>query len=161
MIKTRDFYLMKVYDTKGKCLGAINDIVIDFYKGKVEGFLISNLSIFSKKNFINKENIISFEDVMIVTKLEVYKGLSFNSIKYMDIIDSKNIMKGVLEDLIIDKKDLFIKGMVMSSGIIDTMFKGKEIILPSECILCDDFILYKGKEYIKLQTLPHNLGGRV
>ena len=70
-------------------------------------------------------------------------------------------MKGVLEDLIIDKETLSIKGMIMSSGIIDTMFKGKEIILASGCILCEKFILYKGKEYIKLKTLPHNLGGAV
>lgn len=49
----------------------------------------------------------------------------------------------------------------MSSGVIDTMFKGKEIILSSGCVLCEKFILYKGKEYIKLKTLPHNLGGKI
>ena len=79
----------------------------------------------------------------------------------MDIVDYRNVMKGVLEDLIIDKHSLVIKGMVMSSGLIDTMFKGKEIILSSGCILCEKFILYKGKEYIKLKTLPHNLGGSI
>ena len=122
MFKTRDFYLMKVYDTNGKYLGAISDIAIDFYEG-------------------------------------IVKGLTFNNIKFMDVVDNKNIMKGVLEDLIIDKGTFTIKGIIMSSGVIDTMFKGKEIILLSGCILCDNFILYKGKEYIKLKTLPHNLGG--
>lgn len=161
MLKTRDFYLMKVYDTNGKYLGAISDIAIDFYEGEVKGFIISSLSIFSKKNFVGKENIISLEDVLIVLKVETYKGLTFNNIKYMDIVDYRNIMKGVLEDLIIDKHSLMIKGMVMSSGLIDTMFKGKEIILSSGCILCEKFILYKGKEYIKLKTLPHNLGGSI
>lgn len=161
MFKTRDFYLMKVYDTNGKYLGAISDLAIDFYNGDIKGFIISSLSIFSKKNFVRKENIISLEDVLIVDSVENYKGLTFNNIKFIDIVDSKNIMKGVLEDLIIDKETLSIKGMIMSSGIIDTMFKGKEIILASGCILCEKFILYKGKEYIKLKTLPHNLGGAV
>lgn len=161
MFKTRDFYLMKVYDTNGKYLGAISDLAIDFYNGDIKGFIISSLSIFSKKNFVRKENIISLEDVLIVDSVENYKGLTFNNIKFIDIVDSKNIMKGVLEDLIIDKETLSIKGMIMSSGIIDTMFKGKEIILASGCILCEKFILYKGKEYIKLKTLPHNLGGVV
>ena len=161
MFKTRDFYLMKVYDTNGKYLGAISDLAIDFYNGDIKGFIISSLSIFSKKNFVRKENIISLEDVLIVDSVENYKGLTFNNIKFIDIVDSKNIMKGVLEDLIIDKETFSIKGMIMSSGIIDTMFKGKEIILASGCILCEKFILYKGKEYIKLKTLPHNLGGVV
>lgn len=161
MFKTRDFYLMKVYDTNGKYLGAISDLAIDFYNGDIKGFIISSLSIFSKKNFVRKESIISLEDVLIVDSVENYKGLTFNNIKFIDIVDSKNIMKGVLEDLIIDKETFSIKGMIMSSGIIDTMFKGKEIILASGCILCEKFILYKGKEYIKLKTLPHNLGGVV
>ncbi len=159
MLRTRDFYLIKVYDTNGKYLGAISDIAIDFYEGSVKGFVISSLSIFSKKNFVKKENIISLEDVLIVSCIESYKGLTFNNIKFMDIVDSKNIMKGVLEDLIIDKDEFTVKGMIMSSGVIDTMFKGKEIILSSGCVLCEKFILYKGKDYIKLKTLPHNLGG--
>lgn len=159
MFKTRDFYLMKVYDTNGKYLGAISDIAIDFYEGIIKGFIISSLSIFNKKNFVKKENIISLEDVLIVSSIENYKGLTFNNIKFMDVVDNKNIMKGVLEDLIIDKGTFTIKGIIMSSGVIDTMFKGKEIILLSGCVLGDNFILYKGKEYIKLKTLPHNLGG--
>lgn len=161
MFKTRDFYLMKVYNTNGKYLGAISDIAIDFYEGCIKGFIISSLSIFSKKNFVKKENIISLEDVIIVSCIESYRGLTFNNIKFMDVIDSKNIMKGVIEDLIIDKDTFMIKGMIMSSGVIDTMFKGKEIILSSGCILGEKFILYKGKEYIKLKTLPHNLGGKI
>ncbi|MBC5623846.1 PRC-barrel domain-containing protein [Clostridium sp. NSJ-49] len=159
MFKTRDFYLMKVYDTNGKYLGEISDIAIDFYEGSIIGFIISSLSIFSKKNFIKKESILSLEDVLIVSSIESYKGLTFNNIKFMDVIDNKNVMKGVLEDLIIDKDTFTVKGMIISSGVIDTMFKGKEIILSSGCVLCEKFILYKGKDYIRLKTLPHNLGG--
>ena len=96
MFKTRDFYLMKVYDTNGKYLGAISDLAIDFYNGNIKGFIISSLSIFSKKNFVRKESIISLEDVLIVDSVENYKGLTFNNIKFIDIVDSKNIMKGVL-----------------------------------------------------------------
>ena len=70
MFKTRDFYLMKVYDTNGKYLGAISDIAIDFYEGSIIGFIISSLSIFSKKNFIKKESILSLEDVLLVSSIE-------------------------------------------------------------------------------------------
>lgn len=159
MLKTRDFYLLKVYDIKGKYLGVIDDIAIDFYKGELKGFFISNFLLFSKKNYINKEDIISINEVVIVNSLTTYKGLSFKEIKDMDIIDNNNIIRGVLEDLIIEEKDLIIKGIVMSSGIFDKMLKGKEILLLKECVLAEDFILYNGKDTIRLQTMPHNIGG--
>lgn len=159
MLKTRDFYLMKVYDSKGKYLGIIKDISIDFYQAKICGFLISSFSLFNKKNYIPVEEILSIDKDMIVSKIDTFNGLLFNDIKYMDIIDNDNIMRGVLEDIVIDRNNYEIKGFVISSGIIDRMFKGKEIILPSNCILCEDFILYRGKECIKLKSLPHNLGG--
>lgn len=158
MLKTRDFYLVKIYDVKGKYLGVIDDIAIDFYKGEVLGFFISNFSLFSKKNYVDKKEIISINEVVIVNLATHYKGLSFKEIKDMDIVDSNNIMKGVLEDLIIEKNDLSIKGLIMSSGIFDKMLKGKEILLLNQCVLGEDFILYNGNGGIRLQTLPHNMG---
>ena len=158
MLKTRDFYLLKVYDIKGKYLGVIDDIAINFYRGEVIGFFISNFSLFSKKNFIDKKEIVSINEVVVVNSITRYNGLSFKSIKDMDIIDNNNNLRGVIEDLIIEKKDLSIKGIIMSSGIFDKMLKGKEILLLKECVLGEKFILYSGNEVIRLQTLPHNIG---
>lgn len=158
MLKTRDFYLTKVYDVKGKYLGVIDDIAIDFYKGEVIGFFVSNFSFFSKKNYIAKDEIVSINEVIMVNSISHYKGLSFKEIKDMDIMDKNNVMRGVLEDLIIERKDLSIKGLIMSSGIFDKMLKGKEILLLKECVLGENFILYLGNNAIRLQTLPHNIG---
>lgn len=158
MLKTRDFYLIKVYDLKGKNLGVIDDIAIDFCKGEIIGFFISNFSLFSKKNYVDKRQIVSINEVMIVNEITHYEGLSFKEIKDMDVVDNNNIMKGVIEDLIIEKKDLSIKGLIMSSGIFDKMLKGKEILLLKQCVLGEDFILYSGNNSIRLQTLPHNIG---
>ncbi|MGL5086907.1 MAG: PRC-barrel domain-containing protein [Clostridium sp.] len=158
MLKTRDFHLIKVYDVKGKYLGVVDDIAINFFKGEVIGFFISNFSLFSKKNYIAKEEIVSINEVIIVNSITRYKGLSFKEIKDMDIMDKNNVMRGVLEDLIIERKDLSIKGLIMSSGIFDKMLKGKEILLLKECMLGEDFILYVGNNSIRLQTLPHNIG---
>ena len=55
--------------------------------------------------------------------------MSFKSIKDMEIKDNKNIIKGVLEDLIIDKETLSIKGLIMSSGLFDRIIKGREIFI--------------------------------
>ena len=156
MIKSKDFYLLKVYDTKGRYLGTVEDIYIDFYNEKVEGFCISNFFKFSKKNFVKKEDIISMEEVIIAKSLSFRVGIPFKNIKYMDIKDNKNVMKGVLEELIIEKEDFSIKGLIMSSGIFDKMFKGKEILLLKKCILGEDFILYQGSEEVRLKSLPRN-----
>lgn len=154
MLKTKDFYLLKVYDIKGKYLGIIDDVYIDFYNGVIKGFSISNYLLFSKKNFIKIEDIISIEEVMIIKELNEREGISFKSIKDIDIKDKNNNIKGILEELIIEEKDLSIKGLIISSGIFDRIIKGKEIILLKECILGEKFIFYFGSNEVKLQSLP-------
>lgn len=159
MFKWRDFYLMKVYDSKNKYIGVIEDISIDFNKGIIDGFTISSASIIKKHTFVSSDAITSIDKVMKITETSKFKGLKFKEIKFVDILNEKKVLIGVLEDLIIDKENFSIKGLIISSGIFDKMFKGKEIITLKHCVLCDDYILYKGSERIKLKTLPHDLGG--
>ena len=154
MLKTKDFYLLKVYNIRGKYLGIVDDIYIDFYNGEIKGFFISNYFLFSKKNFAKVDDVISLEEVMIVKELSEKEGLSFKSIKDIDIKDKNNVMRGILEDLIIEKKDFSIKGLIMSSGIFDRIIKGKEILLLKNCVLGEDFILYYGSDEVRLQSLP-------
>ena len=72
MLKSKDFYLLKVYDIRGKYLGVVDDMYIDFNKGKVVGFFVSNYLLFSKKNFVRSSDIISLEEVMIVKELKTW-----------------------------------------------------------------------------------------
>ncbi len=160
MLKSRDFYLMKVYDISGKYIGVIDDVCIDFYNSHIDGFLISSISFLKKHNYINSNNIISIDECMIIQgSLEIFKGLRFKEIRYMDIINRSNTMIGVLEDLIIEKNTFNIKGIIISSGIFDKMIKGKEVLVAKSCILCEKYIVYVGSNNIKVKTLPHNIGG--
>lgn len=159
MFKWRDFYLMKVYNSKNRYIGVVEDISIDFNKGIIEGFTISPASIIKKHTFVSRDAILSIDKVMRIKETSKFKGLKFKEIKFIDIINGNKKLIGVLEDLIIDKENFSIKGLIISSGIFDKMFKGKEIITLKHCTLCDDYILYNGNEGIKLKTLPHNLGG--
>lgn len=154
MIKTKDFYLLKVYDTTGKYLGIIDDIYINFYKGTIEGFFISNYMFFRKKDFIKINDIVSLQEVVIVKSLSKREGISFKKIKDIEIKDKNTILKGVLEDLIIEKEGLYIKGLIMSSGIFDKIIKGKEILLLKDCILGEEFILYHGNTELRLKSIP-------
>ena len=157
MFKTRDFYLKKVYSVEGKKIGVIEDLYINFYVGKVVGFEVSNHALFSKKNYVNIEDVINNGDDMIISSINKGEGLKFKQIKDMDIIDISGNMKGILEDLIIDKQDYSIKGMVITSGLLDKMIKGKEIILINRCILGEKYILYVGNDGVLFKSMPHNM----
>ena len=157
MFKTRDFYLKKVYNVEGKKIGTIEDLYIDFYLGKILGFKISNHVLFSKKDYVAMEDVIDIGEDVIINDIKKDNGLEFKEIKDMEVIDTLGSVKGVLEDLIIDKQDYSIKGIVISSGLIDKMIKGKEIILLNRCILGEKYILYTGNEGVLFKSMPHNI----
>lgn len=157
MFRTRDFYLKKVYSVDGKKIGVIEDLYIDFYFGKIVGFEISNHALFSKKNYVGIEEIINIGEDMIISNINKGTGLKFKDIKDMDIIDTSGNIKGVLEDIIIDRQDYSIKGVVITSGLLDKMIKGKEIILINRCILGEEYILYTGSDGIMFKSMPHNM----
>ena len=160
MLKFRVFNLMKVYDINGRYLGVIDDLAIDFYHGKVSGFYLSRFTLFNKKNYVDISDVVSMQDEMVVKGLKEFKGLKFKELKYMDIYNENNVMEGVLEDIIIARDDYSIKGLVVSSGIFDRMFKGKKIFLIHCCILCDNFIIHRNDEKINFTSLPHSIGGK-
>ena len=159
MFKTRDFYFKKVYNIRGKKIGIVEDLYIDFYLGKVVGFKVSNSILFSKKNYVDMEDIIDIGEDIIINSIRRGEGLTFKEIKYMEIIDTLSNIKGVLEDIIIDIQDYTIKAIVISSGLIDKMIKGKQIILLNRCILGEKYILYTGNEGVLFKSMPHNMEG--
>jgi len=157
MFKTRDFYFKKVFDIRGKKIGIIEDLYIDFYLGKVVGFKVSNSMLFSKKNYVEMQGIIDIGEDVIIDSIKKGDGLTFKEIKYMEVIDTLSNIKGVLEDVIIDIQDYSIKAIVISSGLIDKMIKGKQIIILSKCILGEKYILYTGDEGVSFKSMPHNM----
>ena len=50
-IELRIFFTKTVYDIKGKKLGSVRDIFIDFYKGKVMGLSVGSYSLRLKNNY--------------------------------------------------------------------------------------------------------------
>jgi uncharacterized protein YrrD len=157
MFKTRDFYFKKVYNINGKRIGIIEDLYIDFFEGKVVGFKVSNSMLFSKNNYVDIEDVIDIGEDIIVSSIRKGEGLVFKEIKYLEVIDTLSNIKGVLEDIIIDIEDYSIKAIVISSGLVDKMIKGKQIILLDRCILGEKYILYTGNEGVLFKSLPHTM----
>ena len=159
MLKSKDFYLKNIYDTKGKKLGIIEDINIDFYNKKVLGFKCSVCGFFSKKNYIDIDDVIEINKDVIVFQSRQGNGLGLKELKNMKVVDTDGIVKGVLEDILIDDYDYSIKGIVVSSGLIDRLIKGKHIFLLEQCILGDEYILYTGKDNIMFKAIPQKMEG--
>ncbi|WP_294156477.1 PRC-barrel domain-containing protein [uncultured Clostridium sp.] len=157
MLKSKDFYLKNIYDRNGKRFGVIEDIYIDFYSGKITGFKCSVSGLFSKRNYIDLNDVMEIGEDIIVSEAKSGKGLGFKTLKNMEVIDVNGIIKGVLEDIIIDDYNYCIKGIVISSGLIDRLIKGKEILLLEQCILGDKYILYTGGNNVMFKTMPHNM----
>lgn len=56
MFRSRHFYYMNVLDIKGRRIGFIKDLLIDFNRSSVIGFAVSSNSILKKKNkYINRQ----------------------------------------------------------------------------------------------------------
>lgn len=157
MLKSKDFYMKSVYDVSGKKIGIVEDIFINFYEGKVIGLEISNYSLFSKKNFVKYEDIISIDKEIIVRNSIKYNGIKLKDIKGMEIIDKNGNIKGTIEDLIIRENDFSIKGLLISTGVIDKLLKGKQILLINQCILGEEYILYSGKDNMTLKVMPRKV----
>lgn len=157
MYKIKDFYFKNVYDTKGKKIGIVEDLYLDFFEEKIVGIKVHNHKLFSKKNYVSIDNIIEIGKEIIVLEIEKYDGLEFKKIKNMEILNKFGESKGILEDVIIDARDYSIRGIIIDSGIIDKLINGKEVLLIKECVLGEKYILYCGKSAIKLRTMPHRL----
>lgn len=155
MYRFKDLKYLDIYDCSGKKVGSVEDIAIDYYEKKVKGFIISS-KVFSKKNYIPIENVLTISDSIIVEKLSTYEGLIFGHIKGLDIMNKGGDMIGIVEEVLISRDDFSLKGLVTATGLFDKFIKGKTILLIGETILGEDSILYFGNINITLKSIPHN-----
>lgn len=160
MFRYKDFNLMNVIDIKGKKIGYIDDIIINFHKGSVEGFSICSRGIIGKKTNVLKKDIVSFNESMIIKLITKDNFLYFKDIKNMDVIDNEGKIHGTVEDILFNKDSFQINGLILSTGIIKNFIYGKKIILFERLILGENNICYiKNNEELILNTLPHKLIG--
>lgn len=157
MFRSKDFKYMDVVNVEGKKIGIIRDLLIDFNKGKVIGVQVSPSKLFHKNVSILKEDIVYFNNHMVVKKVEKGKYLCLHSFINMDVIDKYRNIFGVVEDITFTGDTFEIKGVIVSSGFFTNLLRGKRIMLINELILGEKNILYFpcNKEY-SFKSMPHN-----
>lgn len=157
MYREKDFLLMEVYNEKGKRIGFIKDMIIELEKDEVLGFVIISYNLFKGYSHILKENIISFEEKMIVRKESKGEEAHFNNIKSKHVIDEEKNILGFIEDIIFTE-NFKINGVIISTGCISNFLYGKKIVLPKDLVISQDIIIYKNKKNkIDLVNLPNNI----
>ncbi|MGE5629277.1 MAG: PRC-barrel domain-containing protein [Solirubrobacterales bacterium] len=157
MYKSKDFSLMEVIHIKNNRIGFIKDLLIDFNGKRIMGFEISCYDFFNKKLNVMKEDIISFDNSMVIKNTCQSKYLSFKNIRGIDIWDINGNMLGMLEDIIFEERNFKIYGVILCSGLLNNYFKGKEILLAEELILGDNSMLCFGSRKICFSSKPHNI----
>ena len=158
MCRAKDFYLMEVKDTQGKKLGFIKDVDINFNKECLVGFILSSYNILKKEVEVLIDDIIIFNDIMIVKKITKKHSLEFGSIKGIDVIGKNNNILGRVEEIVFDTKNFKIQGLIVSSGFIKNFTTGKRILLLNNLILGESSILcvHEDKK-IEFFSRPHNI----
>lgn len=145
MYKRKDFILMDVYDLNGKKIGAITDLLINMDENSVKGFVVSPINIFKKSSSVLVEDIVSFNEYMIVKKLNKSNYLEFENIRGLDVIDDLGLIYGIVEEIIFNLADFKIKGLIVSRGIFQNFNHGKKVILQNDYIIGDKNIFYINK----------------
>ncbi|NRV36353.1 sporulation protein YlmC with PRC-barrel domain [Clostridium beijerinckii] len=93
MFKTRDFYFKKVYNIKGKKIGIIEDLYIDFFWGKIVGFKVSNSHLFSKNNYIDMEDVIDIGEDVIIENIKKVRDLHLKRLSIWKLLIHWGMLK--------------------------------------------------------------------
>ena len=76
--------MKKVYNSKGKKLGIIKDIILDLKNKSVLGFKVSDYAIFKKKDFLDVRDIKFVCEEKMIGVLSTGDGIRFSEYKHTD-----------------------------------------------------------------------------
>lgn len=158
MFRSKDFLLMDVIDIQGRRVGFINDILINFHKAEVLGFVLSSYRLFQKTLIVEKKDIVSFNKMMVIAGTSRENSLKFSEIKNMDILNKYGDVVGMTEDILFHEFSFNICGLVSSTGFLKNLVKGKSILLMNNLILGDESILlHDFQNKISFRSVPHKI----
>lgn len=159
MYRLKDFLGKKILYVSGKKIGTVTDLAVSFSEKKVKGFAIKGINIFGNKSkVVLVEDSIYIDDILIVSKLTDAKHLTFSSVKGMEVMDIQGNIIGIVEDIIFDR-EFYMKGIIVSPGLLRKIKVGKGVLLISDLIVGDCNVLYYGKNNIRFSILRHSISG--
>ena len=143
--RAKDFYMMEVRDSLGYKLGIISGLSLDLNNHKVDGFCIHSRGIKNEIKKINMEDVIAFNEVMIVKDVHNSIGLNFNKLKGMEVYDLNNNLLGKVEEVLFNIVSYKVLGIILTTGFLKDIVKGKRILLADNLIIGEISILLMEK----------------
>lgn len=158
MYRSKDFILMDVVDIKGKRIGFVKDLIINFNSAEVEGFVVSSYKFLKSTVNVYAEDIISYSSIMVVQKISEGPVLKFSDIKDIDIVGRDAVVLGMLEDILFEKASFKIKAVIASTGLLQNLINGKKVFLIKELLLGEEGILKINPiKNMEFYSVPHRL----
>ncbi len=163
MRRWKDFKHLDIYNLHNKKIGYSKDIIIDLYKWKVTGIIISNRSLFSKKNGFMRNYILNDDlqnEKITIRDIEIVKGSTFSTLKGIEIVDNTQCIVGLLDDLFIDS-DYNIKALLISCGLMLNFIEGKKVALTEDLKYEGKYIFLNKRIEELLISMPHGISREV
>lgn len=156
--RTSDFYLMEVRDVFGQYLGYINGVNLNINEKIVDGFSLCCKGIKNEMKKIDTRDVITFNEVMIISDKSKNTGMTFNKIRGMEVYDLQSNLLGKVEEIYFDFIHYKIMAIILGTGFFRDIFKGKQVLLMNNLIVGDDNILILEKqEKIEFYSRVHGI----
>lgn len=158
MYRKKDFLLMEVMNLEGESLGTIENILINFGVNMINGFLIEPSVPFKKEICVSRENILYYNEKMIVKEIDKCSGIYISDIIGRDVITYSSDVLGIVDDIIFGN-DFEVDAIVVNSGFLNNIMNGKQIMLIDSLIIGDKNVIYCGNHKIEMFKMPCSILG--
>lgn len=155
MAKSRDYIYMDVLDLKGRKLGYVNDLIVDFGRKTVIGFKMNSFKLKKAQREVLKESIVYHHSDIIAGSTCEVSGLEFSSILNMHVVDINFNVIGLVSEVLFDGKTFEIKGLMVKKSSFLDMFTPRKILLLKDLIIGEKYILYMSRcRNIEMECIP-------
>ena len=158
IFRAKDFYMMEVRDTLGRKLGILSGLSLDISKQQVDGFCLHSRGLKNEIKKINMEDVIAFNEFMIVKATHNKGSLNFNKLRGMEVYDLQSNLLGKIEEMLFNIVNFKLIAIILTTGLIKDVVKGKRLLLTENLIIGEKSILLMEKnEKIKFFSRIHSI----
>ncbi|MEF9935386.1 MAG: PRC-barrel domain-containing protein [Clostridium sp.] len=141
MLKYLDLHGKDIYTSDNRCIGFIDNGIVDFKSKSIRSIIISNGRLFPSLYIAPFKNVVFMKDRIILSerpfkmrrrKLSRALCYSLEGVIGRDILDGDGVLLGEVEDVVFDPSKGSIKAVICKRGFYDDLIRGKKVMLVNE-----------------------------
>ncbi|MEF9952101.1 MAG: PRC-barrel domain-containing protein [Clostridium sp.] len=159
MLKYLDLHGKDIYSSDNRCIGFIDNGIVNFKNKSIASIIISNgrlfpslyIAPFSDLVFM-KEKILLKNTPNRLRRRKLSKALCYTieGLIGRDIIDGDGVLLGEVEDVIFDHKGGTLKAVICKRGFYDDLIRGKKVMIINEGFIIKKDYLIAPKSNIEM-----------